>query len=137
MEYPEWDESASDKELIEEFYHDVSIRYPELNEYIRDNQGLVHINMEAVRRLAENLCEEGNINDLRDCFAWINSLFCRSKHEMLNAISVSFLEYFDFQKGISEEEFEAIMPNELYRGYREMMQHMEKLANLPIKTKET
>lgn len=128
MNYPEWDESASDKAIIDEFYRDLIIRYPELKKEIEDNDGLLHVDMGVFQNFAENLCKERRLNDLRECFRWVNSLFCRSKNELLNAINVSFLEYFEYQKGISEEEFKKLMPEELYRGYTEIMGYMEKLA---------
>lgn len=62
------------------------------------------------------------------CFSWINSLFCRSKNELLNAINLSFLEYFEYYHGLSDEEFESIMPKELFRGYKEMMAYMKSMA---------
>jgi hypothetical protein len=127
VNYPELDESASDKKLIEEFYRELQIRYPELKEDIEYNDGLLHLDMSVLQQHAENLCKEKKQNELSECFKWVNSLFCRSKNELLNAINVSFLEYFNYQKGLTEKEFKEIMPKELYRGYTEMMEYMEKL----------
>jgi len=127
VNYPEWDESASDKKLIEEFYRELLIRYPELKEDIEYNEGLLHLDMGVLQRHAENLCKEKKLKELGECFKWVNSLFCRSQNELLNAINVSFLEYFEYQKDLTEKEFEEIMPKELYRGYTEMVKYMEKL----------
>jgi type III secretion system FlhB-like substrate exporter len=41
---------------------------------------------------------------------------------------VSFLEYFEYRQGLTDNEFEDLMPPELYRGYQEMMAYMEKIA---------
>lgn len=128
MNFPKWDESANDKELIEEFYIELLIRYPELKEAIEYNEGLLHIDISDLQRLAENLCKEKKLNELRKCFRWVNSLFCRSKNELLNAINVSFLEYFEYQRIISDKEFKELMPKELYRGYTEMMEYMDRIA---------
>jgi len=127
VNYPEWDKSASDSTLIEEFYRELQVRYPELKEDIEYNEGLLHLDMSTLQKYAENLSTEKKLNELRECFKWVNSLFCRSKNDLLNAINVSFLEYFDYQKGLSEKEFKEIMPQELYRGYTEMMDYMKKL----------
>lgn len=127
MRYPEWDESASDKELIEEFYEQLLIRYPELKEDVEYNEGLLHIDMGYLQRLAERLCKDRKLEEAENCFKWINSLFCRSKKELLNAINVSFLEYFEYYHGLSDKEFEIIMPAELFRGYREIMAYMDKM----------
>lgn len=128
VNYPEWDESASDKELIQEFYEQLLIRYPELREDVEYNEGLLHIDIGCLQRLAEKLCEERKLKEASSCFRWVNSLFCRSKSELLNAINVSFLEYFEYHHGLSDEEFESIMPKELFRGYKEMMAYMENMA---------
>lgn len=127
LNYPEWSDSASDKELIKEFYRDLLIRYPHLKNEIEDNEGLLHVDMNCLRREVELLCSKRKIDKLEECFNWMNSLFCRSKNELLNAINVSFLEYFDYKK-LSQKEFENVMPKELYRGYLEMMVYMETIA---------
>lgn len=128
MNYPEWDEAASDKELIDEFYEQLLIRYPELKEDVEYNEGLLHIDMGCFQSIAERLCTERKIDEAISCFNWVNSLFCRSKNELLNAINLSFLEYFEYYHGLSDTEFENIMPKELFRGYKEMMAYMEKMA---------
>ena len=128
MEFPKFDVSSTDKELIEEFYRELLIRYPQLKEDVEYNNGLLHCDMGDFRRLAEQLCEERKFEEARECFDWVNSLFCRSKNELLNAFNVSFLEYFDYQKGLTESEFKNLMPKELFRGYTEMMEYMERLS---------
>lgn len=128
MNYPEWDESVSDKEFIEEFYEQLIIRYPELKEDIEYNEGLLHIDMGYLQSLAEGLCKERKLKEAEACFSWVNSLFCRSKNELQNSINVSFLEYFEFYHSLSDKEFEKLMPVELFRGYKEMMAYMEKMA---------
>ncbi len=128
MNYPEWNESASDKELIEEFYEQLLIRYPELEEDVECNEGLLHIDMGCLQRLAESLCKERKLKEAESCFSWVNLFFCRSKNELLNAINVSFLEYFEYYDSLSNEEFEKLMPVELFRGYKEMMEYMDKMA---------
>ncbi|WP_432461017.1 DUF7674 family protein [Agarivorans sp. QJM3NY_25] len=99
MSYPEWDESVSDKKIIEEFYEQLVIRYPQLKEDVEDNEGLLHIDMGYLQRLAEGLCKDRKLDEAKSCFNWVNSLFCRSKNELLNAINVSFLEYFEYYPG--------------------------------------
>ncbi len=128
MNYPEWDESLSDKNLIEEFYRELLIQYPEMKEDVEYNEGLLHIDMGYLQSLAEKLCKERKLDEVRKCFNWVNSFFCRSKNELLNAINVSFLEYFEYHHGLTVNEFEELMPPELYRGYKEMMAYMEKMA---------
>ena len=128
MNFPEWDKSASDKELIEEFYVQLPISYPELKADVENNEGLLHVDMGDLRCLAERLCKDKKLEEVASCFTWVNSFFCRSKNELLNAINVSFLEYFEYYHGLSDEEFERIMPVELFRGYKEMMAYMEEMA---------
>ena len=127
MNYPIFHETANDQNLIDEFYSGLSNKYPELKPSIKDNEGLLHIDMGDFREVAESLCKKRKFKEIEDCFNWVNSLFCRSQSKLLNAFNVSFLEYFDYT-GLSEEEFESIMPSELYRGYNEMIEYMNNLA---------
>ena len=128
MSYPEWDEDGDDEALIEEFYRELVIRFQELKQNIEYNEGLLHIDMADFRIRVEKLCKERRLGELSECFSWLNSIFCRSENRLLNAINVSFLEYFNYQKGLTKNEFKATMPKELYRGYVEMMEYMENMA---------
>ena len=128
MNYPTWDENSSDEQLITEFYIALLINYPELAEAVEDNDGLLHIDMMEFRMFVENLCKQRKMDEARECFEWLNTYFCQSKNELLNAINVSFLEFFDFSSGITEDEFREIMPENLYRGYVEMMDYMIELS---------
>lgn len=130
MEYPQWNEDASDEELIKEFYGILIDRYPhsEIPEEIEENGELIHVVMGAVQRFAEDLCTKRKIEEAKDCFELLNAYFCRSRKELLNAFNVSFLEYFEFHHGLTEKEFKEIMPETLFRGYTEITACMENLA---------
>jgi len=128
MEFPNWVEGESDGELIKEFYLELLQRYPELTEDIEYNEGLLHIDMGALQRLAEGYCQERKLEEAEKCFEWINGFFCRSCGDLLNAINVSFLEYFEYHKGLSEKEFLSLMPSTLKRGYVEMMAYMDNMV---------
>ncbi len=41
LNYPEWDESVSDRVLISEFYDQLLKRYPEVREDIEFNEALI------------------------------------------------------------------------------------------------
>lgn len=125
MNYPDLAKSSSELALIDEFYRELLIRYPELKAEVEHNEDLLHVNMSVLQNYAEKLCKERRLGDLRECFKWVNSLFCRSKSQLRNAIYASFLEYFEYEEGLSEEEFIKLMPKELYGGYAEMMECME------------
>lgn len=128
MSHPIWDESASDEELLKEFYPDLLIRFPEITEAIEFNKGLLHLDMGALQQWAEKLCEERKLSELQECLNWVNSFYCRSQNELLNAINVSFLEYFEYSEGLSLDEFRSAMPSELYRGFIEMEDYMKNLG---------
>ncbi|MFZ1745901.1 MAG: hypothetical protein WBO24_02260 [Nitrospirales bacterium] len=127
LEYPNWVEGESDKDLIEEFFSEVKKKYPDLSESIDWNEDLMHISMGDLQRHAEEMCKSGKLEELKECFKWVEGYFCRSRHELLNAFNVSFLEYFEHQ-GLSPKEFQELMPVNLYRGYQEQRKCMENLA---------
>ena len=125
---PNWIKGSNDKELIAKFYQELLQKYPQLTEEVEWNEGLLHVDMGALRGLAEKLCEKRKLDEVRECFEWLDSYYCRSTDELLNAINVSFLEYFDYKKGLSDEEFKNIMPPTLYKGYLYIIEYMENLA---------
>jgi hypothetical protein len=124
-------EGSNDKELITKFYQELLQKYPQLTEEVEWDEGILHMDMEALRRLAEELCEKRKLNEVKELFEWLNSYYCCSKDELLNAINVSFLEYFNYKKGLSDEEFKNIMPPNFYKGYLDMIEYMENLAGSP------
>ncbi|EGQ7835302.1 hypothetical protein ACCH70_004324 [Vibrio vulnificus] len=132
LNYPEWDESVSDRAIISEFYDQLLKRYPEVREDIEFNEGLLHLDMASLQRVAEKLCKERKLAELESCFLWVNSLFCRSRNELLNAINVSFLECFLYSPYLSKQEFKNAMPPELYQGYEEIMSYIEELGKQSI-----
>lgn len=133
MNYPTFDKNISDKKLIKEFYINLLQKYPVLNQEV-ENEGLLHVDMVALRRYAERLCRKRKVKEFEELAIWLNGFFCRSKNELYNAIMVSFLEYFNYEK-LSTDKFKEIMPEELYQGYKEIMDYMRKMSNEITKIK--
>ncbi|HGF5253437.1 hypothetical protein [Vibrio parahaemolyticus] len=106
MNYPEWDGSVSDRVLISEFYDQLLKRYPEVREDIEFNEGLLHLDMASLQRVAEKLCKERKLAELESCFL--------------------------YSPYLSKQEFKNAMPPELYQGYEEIMSYIEELGKQSI-----
>jgi len=115
------------------FSRELLEKYPQLREEVENNDGLLHLDMSTIQRHAEQLCEDRELEQIGDCFEWINTFYSEGHSDLVNAINVSFLEYFEYQRGLSLEEFEELMPKELHRAYVEQMEYMENLANNQFK----
>lgn len=118
----------AEKRLIDEFLRELLFLYPQLREDVEESEGLLHCQMSALQRFAEDLCEDRKMEAARECFEFVEKYFVQAKSDLLNAINVSFLEYFKFFPGLSEEEFKEVMPPTLYQGYVDMIIYMEDLA---------
>ncbi|QQS40604.1 MAG: hypothetical protein IPM63_14715 [Acidobacteriota bacterium] len=125
---PDFVISKAEKRLIEDFLRELLSLYPQLKEDVEECDGLLHCQMSALQRFAEDLCEERKLEAARECFEFVEKYFVQAKSDLLNAINVSFLEYFKFFPGLSEGEFKEVMPPTLYQGYVDMIIYMEELA---------
>ncbi|MCO6511074.1 MAG: hypothetical protein J5I65_09800 [Aridibacter famidurans] len=125
---PDFVISKVEKRLIEEFLREMLSLYPQLKEDVEENEGLLHCQMSALQRFAEDLCEKRKLEEARECFDFVDKYFVLARSDLLNAINVSFLEYFKFFPGLSEGEFKEVMPPTLYQGYVDMIIYMEDLA---------
>lgn len=125
---PDFVISKAEKRLIEEFLREMLSLYPQLKEDVEECDGLLHCQMSALQRFAEDLCEKRKLEEARECFEFVEKYFVQAKSGLLNAINVSILEYFKFFPGLSEEEFKEVMPAALYQGYVDMIIYLEELA---------
>ncbi len=124
MNTPELNPNVSDAKLISEFRCELVKRYPELP--WTEDEG-IYCSMEALYRYAVDLCLERKLPEIRDCFEFVDSFYCRSKNELQKAINVSFLEWFAYNR-LTEDEFRDLMPSTLYQGYIDMCEYMTELA---------
>ena len=131
MPLPQWDAIADDQALIDVFYQQLAQQYPQLLEQIADNDGLLHLDMSNLQQLAEQFCQTRQLNEAKQCFQWLNQLFCQGQNQFLNAVYVSFLEHFEYQRrnnGLTQTEFFALLPPELQQGYQLMREHTEQMV---------
>lgn len=92
----DWSEVKGPKQR---FLTELLAKYPQLRDEVKDNDGLLHLNMSTFQRYAENLCEERKLDDLRECFEWINTFLIEGHLELLNAINVHFWSTLNIKKG--------------------------------------
>ena len=80
-----------------EFIRDIKALWPHLSLEINAKQGLLHLEMAALRRFAQTLIDSGDREQLNRCFALAQKYAVNGNAKMRNAIDVSFVEDLEFR----------------------------------------
>ena len=111
----------------EEFIEALVAEFPELTDEIREDEGLLHIQMGAFGRLTEAAIARGELETVDRCFALAHRAFRDADPPLKNALNVSYLEELDFS-GEHGAAAERRMTSLLRQGYTEMRDYMDRLA---------
>lgn len=79
------------------FLKEIKTSFPELTPAINAEQGLLHFEMDVVRRFAQSLIDKGHKEALWECFFIINKYYLSGNKRIKDAIDVSFIEPLDFE----------------------------------------
>jgi hypothetical protein len=115
-----FDISAFEKELVATF--------PELRMEIDEDKGLLHLHFASLYRLCQNLIKDRKWEELGHVFRFVDSCASRNFAEVENAVSVSFLEHFDFHE--HEKRIKEAFGQKLVQMYDEQMKYLSDLNRL-------
>lgn len=79
-----------------EFLKEMKDTWPQLTQDINAEHGLLHLEMDVVRRFAQHLIDSGNREELVRCLAIIQKYWLYGNSKLQNAIDISFIEDLDF-----------------------------------------
>jgi hypothetical protein len=105
--------------------------FPELAEEIRDDAGLVHLEMGALERLANISINSGDFDCLKRTYEFVGDLARHQKEvhpDVANAVHVSFLEGLNFGNKLYGEKAKALLPAVLLEMWNAQMEHNRKIG---------
>ena len=105
--------------------------FPEIKEEIEEDNGLVHIQIGALERLASTSIEAGNFEILKKAYEFVSDLVRHQKEvdsNIINAINVSFLEGLNFQNKNHGEVAKGLLPPILLSMWEAQMEHNRKIG---------
>jgi hypothetical protein len=111
----------------EEFIASLLTEFPELSEEVRDNEGLLHVQVGAFARRTEEAIARDDLACVDRCFALAHRAFHDADPPLKNAIYVSYLENLDFD-GAHGPAAQHRMSPLLRQGYAEIMDYLAMLA---------
>ncbi|MBL8734275.1 MAG: hypothetical protein JNN13_18005 [Planctomycetes bacterium] len=88
--------------------------------------GLLHLEVGAFCRHAEDAIRAGDAAAVRDCFRFAEWLLQHGDDAVVNAVNVSFLEHLLFE-GRKTAWAKSLMPPALARAWQEMQDYMRQL----------
>jgi hypothetical protein len=110
----------------EEFIASLLSEFPELTEEVRENEGLLHVQVGAFARHTEEAIASGDFAGVDRCFALAHRALHDADPPLKNAIYVSYLEHLDFG-GAHGPAAQHRMSPLLRQGYGEIMDYLAML----------
>lgn len=114
----------------DEFIASLLAEFPELREEIRENEGLLHVQVGAFARRTEEAIASGDLASIDRCFTLAHRAFRDADPPLKNAIYVSYLEHLNFS-GANGSAAQHRMSPLLRQRYAEIMDYLAMLARMP------
>lgn len=105
--------------------------FPEVEEEVEDDEGLIHLEMSSLERLANSCIKNGNLDYLRKIYEFIGDISRHQKNVepyVINAVHVSFLEGLNFANKQYGEEAKRLLPEVLLSMWESQMEHNRKIG---------
>lgn len=111
----------------EEFRSQVLASFPELEAECEEDPGLLHIHVGSLARVLTEAKDRGDWDTHARGIRIVDRLWERPDPSLLNALSVSFLEYLEFDGSQGQRAWELLTPP-LQEGWTAMQQYLKDLA---------
>ena len=105
--------------------------FPEIETDIEDDEVILHMEMSALERLANQYIKSGNFTGLNRTYDFIGDLARHQKDvhpDVINAMNVSFLEGLDFENENNGEKAKELMPRVLLQMWDAQYEHNKKIG---------
>ena len=105
--------------------------FPEVAEEIEDDEGLVHVEMSSLERLANSCIKNGDMDYLKKIYEFVGDLGRHEKEvepNIINAVHVSFLEGLNFANKNHGEAAKKLLPPVLLSMWEAQMEHNRKIG---------
>lgn len=97
--------------------------FPELEDEFREYEGLVHLQVGCLARVAQTAKKNADWRTFRRAIALIDELWKKPTPELENALNVSFLEHIDFDGPHGPTAWNTLTPA-LQKAWKEMQQYL-------------
>jgi hypothetical protein len=114
-----------------EFRRLLLMYFPEVAEEIEDDEGLIHLEMSSLERIANCCIKSGDMDYLKKIYEFVGDLGRHEKEvdpEIINAINVSFLEGLNFENNNYGETAKRLLPPVLLSMWQAQMAHNRKIS---------
>ena len=109
------------------FLKEVKQLFPAIRDELNQQCGLLHLEMQVFYRSVQDLIDNGERNKLTEAFRLMDSHVTNGNREIVNAISVSFLERLNFTDGKTQRAWaKALMPAKLGKQFDRIEAYHEK-----------
>ncbi|MEM7084194.1 MAG: hypothetical protein AAF465_15805 [Pseudomonadota bacterium] len=97
----------------------VAARWPVVADTLHQSKGVLHREMQVVRRLAQDFIDQEHRDELQALFSLLDQFVARGDERLNHAIAVSFMEHLRFDGGNDGDTHWAwqAVPGELSRLY--------------------
>ncbi len=101
--------------------------FPDLRDDFAEYEGLLHPQMAAFSRVAENAIERGDFAALKRCYKIVDDTMKSASPSVENAVYVSFLEHLEFDSSPFGAEAKRLLPPKLSEMLVELEEHFQML----------
>lgn len=109
-----------------QFIEQLVTEFPELLDDIKEDEGLLHMQMGSFARITQAAINAGDFETLRLQFMFADQFFHGATPDLQNAFYVSYLEHLDF-RGPHGPHAQSLMSSELRQGWQEIMDYLDEL----------
>jgi hypothetical protein len=102
--------------------------FPEISEELREDEGLLHLQIGEFSHLAQSFIDGAKTNEFKRVCELFVKLFPSASSELENALNVSFLEHLNFTDGKKERSWAyTAMPPLMRKAWDEMEEYNDNL----------
>jgi hypothetical protein len=106
--------------------------FPQLREEFAEVDGLLHLQMAALSRLAQTAIDRNDLDLLVRCYVFLAEVLKSATSDVENAIYVSFLENLDFESSPYGAEAKRLLPLALQKALVELDEHWENMRKWKV-----
>lgn len=109
-----------------QFIEQLVTEFPELRDDIKEDEGLLHVQMGSFARITQSAIDAGDFETIRRQFMLAERFFHDAAPDLQNALYVSYFEHLDF-RGPHGPRAQSFMSSALRKGWQDIVDYMDEL----------
>ena len=114
----------------------VLAEFPQLRKEFAEAEGLLHLEMGAFSRFAQNAIDRNDLDTLKRCYALLAGIMTTAPSDLENAIYVSFMEHLSFESSPYGSEARRLLPPVLKKALDEVEEHWERIGHSQVEAQD-